>query len=126
MVKPATSNVKRAETHSLNTKINKEVFDNFRDYCAYRGYPMNVLIEIFMKQYSSKKFNFDNKEIDKWAKDNSETNNLNTTFNKEIYLDFKNYCKYNDYYMKDVITAFMDKVVNCNYIIEFVELKENK
>lgn len=126
MVKPATSNVKRAETHSLNTKINKEVFDNFRDYCAYRGYPMNVLIEIFMKQYSSKKFNFDNKEIDKWAKDNSETNNLNTTFNKEIYLDFKNYCKYNDYYMKDVITAFMDRVVNGNYIIEFVELKENK
>ena len=49
MGKPVTSNVSRAETTALNTKVNKEVFESFKDYCAYLGYPMNVVLETFLK-----------------------------------------------------------------------------
>ena len=55
MGKPVSSNVKRAETTALNTKVNKEVFNNFKDSLAYKGYAMNTILEVFMQQYSNGK-----------------------------------------------------------------------
>ena len=43
--------VDRVETTALNQKVNKEVFDKFKDYCKELGYPMNVVLETFMLQY---------------------------------------------------------------------------
>ena len=118
------SDVERAETSALNTKINKEVFDNFKGNCKYLGYPMNVLLETFMLQYTNGKFNINHDDIIKWKKDDSEVDTLNTTFNKEIYFNFKDYCKKNGYFVKHVITAFMEEFSNKNFIMEFVELAE--
>lgn len=126
MGKPVSSDVKRVETKPLNTKINKEVFDNFKDYCAYRGYAMNVMLETFMQQYSNGRFKLTEDEILKWKKGDYEVDTLNTTFNKEIYLGFKSTCKGNGgYFVKHVITAFMDKLVNGNYVLEYIEV-DNK
>lgn len=126
MGKPVNSNVKRAETTSLNTKINREVFDNFKDYCAYRGVGMNTLLETFMRQYTNGRFDFTINEILKWKNNDEDVDTLNTPINKEIYLDFKSACKINGYFLKHVVTAFMDKLVNGNYVMEFIEIKENE
>lgn len=116
--------VKRVETTALNQKINKEVFDAFKDYCKKLGYPMNVMIETFMRQYANGKFKLKEEDILKFKNDGKEVDTLNTTFNKEIYLDFKSTCKANGYFVKHVITAFMEKFASRNFILEYVDTEE--
>lgn len=117
------SDVKRVETTSINQYINKEVFDGFKNYCRTTGYPMNVLIETFMQQYTNGNFHLSPREINKWKEDDSETDTLNTTFNKKIYLNFKATCKGNGYFIRHTITAFMAKFISGNFVLEFVEVK---
>lgn len=123
MGKPVNSKVARVEVMALNTKVNKEVFEKFKDYCKYSGYPMNVLIETFMQQYTNGKFQINHEDIMKWKMDEYEYDTLNTTFNKEIYLNFKRSCKEQKYFVKHVIMAFMEKLTSNNYILEYVEVK---
>ena len=118
--------VKRVETHALNTKINKEVFDDFKDYCKELGYPMNVMLETFMRQYANGKFRIDAADVLKWKNEDAEVDTLNTTFSKEIYLDFKSTCKCNGYFVKHVITAFMEKFASRKFILEYVDITETK
>ena len=119
-------NVERVETTALNTKVNKEVFDSFKDYCKELGYPMNVMLETFMQQYANKNFKLNAEDILKFKNDGAKTDTLNTTFNKEIYLNFKSTCKVNGYFVKHVITAFMEKFSNRNLILEYVDITEVK
>ena len=118
--------VQRVETTALNQKINKEAFDDFKDYCKYLGYPMNVVLETFMRQYANERFELSKDDILKWKKDDSEVDTLNTTFNKEIYVDFKSTCKNNGYFVKHVITAFMEKFASRNFIMEYVDISKTK
>jgi hypothetical protein len=124
MGKPVNSSVKRAKTTALNTKVNKKVFKEFKDHCAYLGYSMNVVLETFMQQYANGRFEIDQKDILKYKNDNSEMDTLNTTFNKEIYLYFKYACKSKGYFVKHVIIAFMEKFATKNYIMEYVSVDE--
>jgi hypothetical protein len=55
--------------------------------------------------------------------DDSETSNLNTTPNKDIYLKFKSLCQDNDYPMRYVLTVFMDEFSKGKFILEYVESK---
>ena len=116
--------VKKVETKALNTKVNKEAFDNFKVRCLELRYPMNVVLEIFMKQYASGRFDIKEEDVLKWKKDESEVDTLNTTFNKEIYVDFKSTCKSNGYFVRHVVTAFMEKFAKGNYTLEYVEIAE--
>jgi hypothetical protein len=118
--------VERVETAPLNTKVNKEVFDAFKDCCKEQGYPLNIMLETFMRQYANGKFKLDEEDILKFKNDGEEVSTLNTTFNKEIYLNFKSTCKFNGYFMKHVITAFMEQYVNRNLVLEYVDFSENK
>jgi hypothetical protein len=126
MGKPVTSNVQRAETKPLNTKVNKEVFESFKDYCAYLGYPMNVVLETFMRQYANGRFKLDTDDILKFKNDGKEVDTLNTTFNKDIYLDFKSACKDNGYFVKHVIIAFMEKFASRNFVMEYRDVTDVK
>ena len=108
------------------SKANKEVFESFKDYCAYLGYPMNVVLETFMRQYANGRFKLDENDIMKFKNDGKELNTLNTTFNKEIYLEFKSACKGNGYFVKHVVTAFMEKIASEEYILEYVNVAEVK
>lgn len=126
MGKPVTSNVKRAETTALNTKVNKEIFTKFKDRCAYLGYPMNVVLESFMQQYTNNRFKLNPDDILKWKKDDAEMDSLNTTFNKDIYTDFKIKTKANGYFVKHIITAFMEKFASGELILEYVNKSEIK
>ena len=116
--------VKKVETTALNTKVNKEAFDNFKVRCLELRYPMNVVLEIFMQQYANGRFNVEADDILKWKKDDSDVDTLNTTFNKKIYVDFKSVCKGNGYFVKHVITAFMEKFAKGNLALEYVEIAE--
>lgn len=124
MGKPVNSKVDRVPVMALNTKVNKEVFEDFKDYCKYLGYPMNVLLETFMRQYANGKFSLNHNDIMKWKIDDYEVDTLNTTFSKEIYLDFKSTCRKNGYFVKHVVMAFMEKLTSENFILEYTEVKE--
>jgi hypothetical protein len=124
MGKPVSSNVSRAETTALNTKVNKEVFEAFKDCCAELGYPMNVMLETFMRQYTNGKFKLDKDDILKFKNDEKEVSALNTTFNKKIYTEFKSACKGNGFFLKHVITAFMEKFATGNFVLEYVNVAE--
>lgn len=118
--------VQRVETTALNQKINKEVFDNFKDYCKELGYPMNVVLETFMQQYANGRFKLNANDVLKFKNDGKPVDTLNTTFNKEIYTNFKSTCKTRGFFVKHVITAFMEKYASRNLIMEYVDLTETK
>lgn len=118
--------VEKIETMALNTKVNKEVFDNFKVRCLQLRLPMNVVLETFMLQYTNGRFNLRDKDIMKWKKMNGELDTLNTTFNKEIYLDFKKTCKDSGYFVKNVIMAFMEQFASREFILECVDVAEIK
>lgn len=117
--------VQRVETTALNQKINKEVFDNFKDYCKELGYPMNVVLETFMQQYANGRFKLNANDVLKFKNDGKPVDTLNTTFNKEIYTNFKSACKLRGFFVKHVITAFMERYASRSLIMEFVDTTEN-
>ena len=117
--------VQRVETTALNQKINKEVFDNFKDVCKEQGYPMNVVLETFMQQFANGRFKLNANDVLKFKNDGKPVNTLNTTFNKEIYTNFKSACKLRGFFVKHVITAFMERYASRSLIMEFVDTTEN-
>jgi len=112
--------VPRVETIALNQKINKEIFDAFKDRCKAQGYPMNMLLETFMQQYADGRFNLRHDDILKWKGDDYVVETLNTTFSKEIYSKFKAACKSNGYFIKYVIVAFMEVYATGNLKLEYI------
>jgi hypothetical protein len=62
----------------------------------------------------------------KFKNDEKEVGSLNTTFNKEVYTNFKSACKNNGYFLKHVITAFMEKFATGNLVLEYVVIEETK
>ena len=124
MGKPVSSDVKRVETTALNQKINKEILDAFRDYLKEQGYSMNIMLETFMRQYANGKFKLSDEDILKWKNDDSELDVLSTTFNKEIYVEFKSACKSNGFFVKHAITAFMEKYISREFVLEYVNISK--
>lgn len=117
------SEVKNTGTGRLHSEINKEVFIAFKNRCKQINYPMNVLLEIFMQQYVNGRYDITVDKLEKWMEDNSETNSLNTTFDKDIYFNFKTLCKKNDYHMKNVLTVFMDEFSKGKFVLEYIDTK---
>lgn len=109
----------RVETTALNTKVNKKVFDEFKICCKTQGYPLNVVLETFMNQYANHRFDLSEEEILRWKGDVEEVDTLNTTFNKEIYSNFKYRCKSDGYFLKHVVIAFMKRYTERNLVLEF-------
>ncbi len=110
---------KKLPTKALNMQINKEIFYAFKVKCKERGLPLNVVIEVFMNQYANRKYNLDRDNIIKWREDNGETETLNSTFNKDIYIKFKDAVKGDKLFIKHVITAFVEDYVKNDLTMEF-------
>ena len=119
--KPVSSNVERVETTSISTKVNKEVFESFKNYCKRNGYQMNLMLEVFMLQYSNGRFILKSEDIVKYKDNNFEVETLSTTLNKEIYVNFKSVCGENGYYVRHVLTEFMEKFINEDFILEYTK-----
>lgn len=118
--------VDRVETTAMNQKVNKEVFDAFKSCVKKQGYQLNIVLEVFMRQYANGKFKLKEEDILKFKDDGKEVSTLNTTFNKEIYLDFKYACKSKNLFVKHVVTAFMEKYISGNFVLEYVDITEDK
>lgn len=114
----------RVETTALNTKVNKKVFDEFKICCKTQGYPLNVVLETFMNQYANHRFDLSEEEILRWKGDVEEVDTLNTTFNKEIYSNFKYRCKSDGYFLKHVVIAFMKRYTERNLVLEFRDVTQ--
>ena len=124
MGKPVNSKVNRAEAGSMNTKVNKEVFEAFKDTCAYTGFPMNMVLESFMRQYSNGRFKLSDSDIMKFKNDGKPDGVLNTTINKEVHAKFVFACRKNGYFVRYVITAFMEQFTSGQYVFEFVNVND--
>lgn len=111
--------IERVETAALNTKINKEVLHSFKDSCKEHGYQINIILEVFMRQYADGRFKLEEEDILKFKNDGVEVDTLSTTLNKEIYVNFKEVCKVNGYFVKHVLTAFMEKFINKSIVLEY-------
>ena len=48
----------RPKRAMLNTTINEEVLNSFREYCKELGCPMNMVLETFMAQFADGQFSF--------------------------------------------------------------------
>lgn len=46
----------RQKRAMLNTTINSDILNNFRDYCKVINVPMNTILEAFMVQFAEGKF----------------------------------------------------------------------
>lgn len=112
---------KKLPTKALNMQINKEIFYEFKVKCKERGLPLNIVIEVFMRQYGNKKYPLDEMDIRRWQEDNGETETLNSTFNKEVYDKFKDVVKRDGYFIKHVISAFVEDYVKKDLIMEYTE-----
>ena len=110
---------KKLPTNALNMQINKEIFYDFKVKCKERGLPLNIAIEVFMRQYGNRKYHLNKEDILRWKEDNGETETLNSTFNKEVYDRFKDAVKYDGYFIKHVISAFVEDFVKNDLIMEY-------
>lgn len=110
---------KKLPTKALNMQINKEIFYDFKVKCKERGLPLNVVIEVFMRQYGNGRYDLEQERILKWREDNGETETLNSTFNKEVYDKFKDVVKNDGYFIKHVITAFVEDYAKNDLIMEY-------
>ena len=111
----------RFPTKALNMQINAEIFYEFKVKCKERGLPLNIVIEVFMRQYGKRKYHLDREDVLKWKDDNGETETLNSTFDKEVYDKFKDTVKNDGYFIKHVISAFVEDYVKNDLIMEFVQ-----
>lgn len=116
---------KKLPTKALNMQINKDIFYDFKVKCKERGYPLNIVIEVFMGQYANGKYNLEKENIIKWKEDDGETETLNSTFNKETYNNFKDAVKSNGFFVKHVISAFVEDYANNDLTMEFTN-RNNK
>lgn len=112
---------KKMPTRALNMQINKEIFYEFKVKCKERGLPLNVVIEVFMRQYGNRRYDLDKVDIMRWRENNGETETLNSTFNKEVYDRFKDAVKYDGYFIKHVISAFVEDYVKNDLIMEYTK-----
>ena len=113
--------VKKLPTQALNTQINKDIFYDFKVKCKQRSLPLNIVIEVFMNQYANRRYELRDTDIIKWKEDSGETETLNSTFNKEIYIRFKNVVKNDGHFVKHVISAFIEDYVNNDFTMEFLK-----
>ena len=110
---------KKLPTKAMNMQINKELFYKFKVKCKERGLPLNIVIEVFMRQYGNRKYPLDKESILKWEEKEGETETLNSTFNKEVYERFTNAVKRDGYRIKYVIAAFVEDYVKNDLIMEY-------
>lgn len=110
---------KKLPTQALNMQVNKDIFYDFKVKCKEKGLPLNVVIEVFMNQYANGKYYIDKEKILKWKNDDGETETLNSTFNKEIYNNFKNTVKKEGLFIKNVVSAFIEDYAENDLVMEF-------
>ena len=119
-------NVEKSEVQAINTKINSEILEEFQKKCKERNLQMCTVIETFARQYSSGRYYLDTENILKWKDYNGKTSTLNTPINKEVYSKFKNVVKTKGFFVKNVLSAFIEDYAKNDLVMEFVEMDDTE
>ena len=118
------SDAERVETKQINTMVDKTICENFKDSCKIMGYPINVMLEVFMKQFVDGKFSIKFDEAKELNKKSKSKVTLNTTVNLEVYTNFKSHCKEIGCPVNAILTSFMKQYVEEDYVMEFKKVKK--
>lgn len=113
--------VEKFELQPVNTKIDSDIFEKFQRKCKERNLQMCTVIETFARQYVNNRYVLEESNIIKWSNGNSKTSTLNTPINKDIYYKFKDKVKADGYYIRHVISAFIEDYTKNDMIMEFVK-----
>lgn len=111
------------KVQQINTKIDAEIFEAFQRKCKERNLQMCTVIETFARQYSNNRYDLEEINILKWKDISGETSTLNTPINKEVYFQFKDKVKADGYFIKYVLSAFIEDYVRNDFVMEFVANK---
>lgn len=117
--------VEKLPIQPINTKINSEIFEKFQKKCKQQNIPMYIVIETFCRQYANGKYCFKRDDVLKWKDKNDKTSVLNTPINKNVYLRFKDKVKDNGYFIRHILSAFIDDYGQKNLVLEFVDRTES-
>lgn len=118
-------NVEKLETQPINTKVDAEILEDFQKKCKERNLQMCTVIETFARQYTNNHYYLNENNILKWKNNGGKISTLNTPINKIVYHQFKNKVKSNKYFIKHVLSAFMEDYVKNDMILEFVKINED-
>lgn len=113
--------VEKFELQPVNTKIDSDIFEKFQRKCKERNLQMCTVIETFARQYVNNRYILEEGNILKWANGSCKTSTLNTPINKDVYYQFKDKVKADGYYIKHVLSAFIEDYTKNNMIMEFVK-----
>lgn len=91
-----------AKREKFAIATNPELYNSLRDKCRNEGIQMNLILECFMRQYTSEGFTL--LLIDNYI---GPTTQLGTTVNKEISDAFKAKCKSEGNTIKLVMESFI-------------------
>ena len=126
MGRPVTSKVKREETAALHMLINKRLLTEFRDSLAKYGYPMNVMLEIFMRQYVLGRIHLDRENMMKLKEDTGERSHMRTPVNGEVREMYFACCRAEKLPTKVPIMEFMKEYTEGKFVPEFREASDNE
>lgn len=111
----------KQEVQAINMKVNSEIFEEFQKRCKERNLQMCTVIEVFCRQYANGRYYLNVDDIVKWKDNNAPTSTLNTPVNKEVYAKFKSVVKTRGFFVKSVLSAFIEDYAKSNLVMEFVD-----
>lgn len=113
--------VKKLPVQPINTRVDSEIFEEFQKKCKERNLQMCTVIETFARQYANDRYELNEKDILKWRDNNREVSILNTPINKDVYYKFKHKAKSNGYFVKHILSAFIEDYAKNDMNMEFVK-----
>lgn len=106
-------------------EVNKYAFRKFRDSLAKYGYPMNVMLEIFMRQYVLGKILLDEENVLFFREYVGEKELLRTTVNREVRDRYFTFCRENGMPTRIPIIVFMQEYSEGKFVPELRKVAEN-
>lgn len=112
------SDVIPEETTNLAWNIKDAMAEKFYAILKRKRLPMYIILEAFMKQFCDGGFELEETQISKFNRNRENTRTIHTMANKRIYFRFKSVCEEKGYIIGSVMSAFVEKFVKEEYVLE--------
>ena len=112
------SDVIPEETTNLAWNIKDAMAEKFYAVIKRKRLPLYIILETFMQQFCDGSFKLEEMEITKFDRNRENTRMIHTMANKRIYFRFKSVCVEKGYVIGSVLSAFVEKFLTCEYVLE--------
>ena len=112
--------VEKFEVQSINLMVNAEILNDFQRKLKQQNLMMNTVLTAFCRQYVKGNYVLNETDILRWENNNDETRMLNTTVDKEVYIKFKSKVKSEGYFLRYVLSAFIEDYNKNDLYLEFI------